>query len=350
MRQAQAGYDEAVATGDAAIRLAQANFDRAAEDRQRYERLVKEGASAQSVLDQYTTQEKVAQASLDSAREQREGGVKTARAALDSAKQQLSIARTGGRLESVAASQSSVARARAALRQAQANRQQVDVRRDDIRAARAAIAQSQAALAFARQQVANAAIRSPIEGVISARLTEPGQEAAPGQPVMRIVALGNVFFEAQVPETDIRSIRTGFSVPVRVDAFPTRTFTGRVARLYPTANTQSRNFIVRVNLPNEGNLLRPGMFARGEAVAESRTGVVVSKDALVSRAGKLHVFIAGQNNKAELRPVQVGIQTRETAEIRTGVRAGERIIVTGQDALADGAAITVQGEQAAATQ
>lgn len=349
VRQAQAGLEQAVATGDAAVRQAQANYDRASEDRQRYERLVREGAAAQSVLDQYTTQEKVAAAALDSAKEQRNAGVKTARAQLDSARQQLSIARTGGRQESVLASQAAVARARAALRQAQANRQQVAVRQEDIRAARATIAQLEAALAFARQQLAYASIKSPIDGVIADRMTEPGQEAAPGQAVMRIVALGNVFFEAQVPETDIRSIRTGLSVPVRVDAYPTRVFTGRVARVYPTASTQSRNFVVRVNLPNSGGLLRPGMFARGEVVAESRRGVVVAKDALVSRNGKMHVFVVANGNRADLRPVRVGILTRETAEIREGVRAGEQIVIAGQDALADKAPVKVQGgEQAAA--
>jgi hypothetical protein len=76
---------------------------------------------------------------------------------------------------------------------------------------------------------------------------------------------------------------------------------------------------------------------------------VVAKDALVSRSGKMHVFVVAKNSRVDLRPVRVGILTRETAEIREGVRAGEQIVVAGQEALADDAPVKIQGgEQAAA--
>nr|CAA9231210.1 hypothetical protein AVDCRST_MAG63-1108 [uncultured Armatimonadetes bacterium] len=322
-----------ISVAENAVRREQANYERARADRERYAGLVREGAAAQSVLDQYVTQERVA------------------RAALDSARQQLDIARTGGRQEDIRTAEANVARARLAVNNAITNLQQNQVRNEEVTAARAAVAQGQAAVTFARQQLANASIRSPIDGVISERLTEPGQQATPGQPVLRLVALSTVYFEAQVPETDIRSVRAGLSVPVRVNALPGRMFTGRVARVLPTASRQSRNFLVRVNIPNAGRLLRPGMYARGEVVAEERTGTVVPKDALLSRDGKTQVFVAGAGNKAELRTLRVGIQARDFVEALSGVRAGERVVVAGQDALADGGALTIQaggGEQQAA--
>lgn len=317
-----------VAVAENAVAQAQANYDRAQVDRQRYERLVKEGAAAQSVLDQYVTAERVARASLDSA------------------KQQLDIARTGGREENIRTAEANVARARLGVGQARTNLQQNAARQEDIKAARAALAQAQAALAFARQQVANASIRSPINGVIADRLTEPGQQAAPGLPVLRLVALSTVFFEAQVPETAIRSIRPGLTAPIRVDAYPGRAFMGQVAKVYPTASAQSRNFTVRIILPNAGSLLRPGMFARGEIVAESREGIVVPKDALLAREGKSQIFVA-KGKKAVLRDVRIGVVTPQTVEIRAGVQAGEQVVVAGQEALSDGGAINVRGQDGA---
>jgi RND family efflux transporter MFP subunit len=243
----------------------------------------------------------------------------------------------------VRTAEANVVRARLAYGQARTNLQQIQARQSDIRAARAAVAQNQAALNLERRRLADASIRSPIDGVIADRLTEPGQLAGPTQAVMRIVALNTVFFEAQVPETDLRAVRPGQPVNVRVDAYPGQTFAGRIAKVYPTGNNQSRNFAVRILLPNQGGRLRPGLFARGEVVAEQRPGVVVSKDALVLREGKSHIFVASDDGTtAELRTITTGVETPETIEVRAGVKAGDRIIVAGQDALQDGGKIRIQ--------
>lgn len=312
-----------VAVAENAVAQAQANYDRAATDRKRYEDLVKQGAAAQITLDQYVNQERVA------------------RAALDSAKQQLEIAQTGGRSESVQQAQAAVARAESALRLARSNVGQNEVRQDEIRAARATVAQVKAALALAQQQVADAAIRSPIDGVISERLTEPGQFAGPGTAVLRLVKMENVYFEAQVPETNIGSIRAGMPVQVRADAYPGRVFSGKVEKIYPQGNASSRTFNVRVVIPNAGKLLRPGLFARGEVVTERRQGVVVPKDALLAEDGQFQVFVVEDGARAERRTVKVGIQTEDTSEILSGVQANERVIVTGNTGLKDGAQVQV---------
>ena len=305
------------------VAQAQANYDRAVSDRKRYDDLVREGAAAQITLDQYLTQEKVQKAALNSAREL------------------LQVAQTGGRAETIRTAQTAVARAQTQLRLARANTQQTQIRRDDIAAARSAIAQAQAALSLSRQQLASTRIVSPIDGIIATRSTEPGSLAAPGQPVVRLVGLDTVYFEAQVPETDISSVARGRSVTVSVDALPGRTFTGKVAEVYPTASTTSRNFKVRITIPNGGKILRPGMYARGQVIVEQHRGVVVPKDALVADGDNFAVFVV-DGNKATRRPVKVGIQTTETSEILSGVRAGETIIVNGQNGLKDGSPVQIE--------
>lgn len=323
-----------------AVTTAQANYDRAKSDRERYEALFKEGATAQITLDQYVNTEKVAKANLDSA------------------KKQLEIAQEGGRTENIRNAETTLARAKAQLRLATANRAQVDVRQDDIRAAQAAVvqseadiraskatvAQNEAIVANARLQIANASIRSPISGIIASRTTEPGQMAAPGANVMKIVALDTVYFEAQVPETDLASVKPGLTVNVTVDSFPDREFEGKITRIYPTGNTASRSILVRVEIDNMGSILRPGLYGRGRVVAEQRAGVVVPTDALVTRGEKTYVYVAQNGAQAVEREVRVGIRDVNTVEILSGVQAGDQVITSGQGVLKDGTPVKIMEE------
>ncbi|MBC8104315.1 MAG: efflux RND transporter periplasmic adaptor subunit [Cytophagales bacterium] len=320
---------EQVTQAEIAVRQAKANYERAVADRKRYDYLVKEGAAAQATLDQYATTEAVQKANLENAQ------------------QSLKIALTGGRTEQVAQAQEQFRQAEIALQQARSNVQQNQVSQGEIRAAQAAVAQNRAAVDLARQQVADAAIRSPISGVISVRSTEPGQQAAPGAAVATLVSLGTVYFQAQVPETTLRDIQQNQSVEAKIDAYPNKSFRGRVARIYPTGSTSSRTFSVRVDIPNEAGLLKPGMFARGQVILERRRGIVIPKDALVAKGGdtsKYQVFLAtGGGKTAKAQDVKIGITTDLTAEIVTGVQSGDQVITAGQDGLKDGAPIQVEG-------
>lgn len=329
-----------VSVAENAVVQAQANYDRAVSDRKRYESLVREGAAAQITLDQYVTQAKVAKSQLDTA------------------KAQLDLARVGGRDESVRQAETAVSRAEWALKLAKSNTQQVDVRKDDIKAARAGVAQAKAALgqaeaglasaqaqlASALQQVSNTKVYAPMDGIVARRTAEIGQLAGPSAPLLTVVALDTVFFEAQVPETEISSVRVGMPVAVSLDAQPGRTFDGAVAKLYPTGSTSSRTFTVRVEVPNAARTLRPGMFARGTVVLEKRHGIVISKDALVkTEDGAFAVFVV-TGDVAQQRKVTLGVSTAETIEIRGGIKTGDAVVVTGQNGLTEGKKVRVVTE------
>ena len=332
--------NEQVRQSEIAVQQAQANYDKAVSDRKRYEVLFKEGATSASTLEGYQTTEKVELANLDNA------------------KQSLTISKTGGRQEDIRASEEQVRQAKIALVQARANVQQNSAKMDDVRAAVAAVAQNEATVAYQKQQLAYCVVKSPIDGIISSRSVEIGGLAGPGAAsfgsggasstgsgaVMQIVALNTVYYQADVPETDIGSVHRGGAVNVGVDAFPGKSFTGTVGDIFPTASTTSRTFTVRVTIPNASQLLRPGMYARGNVVAAKRSGVVVPKDAVVTNADntKSAVYVVGDDGKAIRRAVKVGIQTRTTSEILLGVQAGDQVIVSGQDGLADGAAVRVE--------
>ncbi len=206
--------------------------------------------------------------------------------------------------------------------------------------ARAGVAQARANLLAARQRVDDGTVSAPIDGIIAKRSTEPGQMASPSASALTLVSLDTVYFEAQVPEIDLSSVRLGMPVEVQLDAYKGRTFSGRIAKLYPTGSTSSRSFTVRVAVPNEAGALRPGMFARGQVVQEKRSGVVVPKDAVIRTDSGPVVFVA-EGNKAVKRPIEPGLSTAEILEVKKGVSAGEKIVVTGQSGLRDGAPLQI---------
>jgi len=107
---------------------------------------------------------------------------------------------------------------------AKANAAQNELRQEDIKAARAVVSQALAALDIAKQQLSNTYVKSPIRGYISRRMTEPGQQASPGVPLMEIVDVSTVYFEAEISETSLPRVKPGQLVGVRVDAFGDRTF------------------------------------------------------------------------------------------------------------------------------
>lgn len=312
-----------IAQAENAVASTKANYDNAKSNLERMRNLFAQGAISPLQMDQAQTQYDVALAQYESA------------------KQQLSLVKAGAREEEIEAAQKQVEQAEEALRIAQANRSQKELRLEDIKSARAGVAQAEANLAYAKQQLENAYIRTPISGTVSKRMTEPGQMATPGVPLIEIVALNTVYFDAAVSEIDIQKIKPGQPVEVQVDAFPNRKFTGSVLKVLPTADTSTRQLRVWISVPNPHNEIKPGMFARGNIrIARHSNTVIVPKDALMIDGGGYTIYQI-IDSVAHLRKVRVGFMTRDEAEILDGIKAGDQVVVSGQDKLSDGVKVHV---------
>ena len=312
-----------VAQAENAVASAKANYDNAKLNLDRMQGLFNQGALAPAQMDLVKTQYNIASAQYDSA------------------KQQLSLVKAGAREEEIESAKKQVDQAQEAYRMALANRAQKDLRQDDIKSGKAGVALAQATLTYARQQLANAYIRTPISGTVSKRYTEPGQMASPGAPLMEVVALDTIYFEASLSEMDVDKVKIGQPVQVTVDALPGRKFQGAMQKLLPTADLKSRHFTVRIAILNRSGELKPGMFARGSIeVAKHKDAVIVPKDALMVNGNGVSVYMI-IDSVAKLRPVRVGFETREEAEILSGISAGDELVILGQDKLSDGVKIHV---------
>ncbi len=126
-------------------------------------------------------------------------------------------------------------------------------------AARAAAAAGEA---LARQRLADAVLRSPIDGVVAERRTDPGERLGDASVAFVVVSTSPLRIRFRVPERHLAAIRVGQAVTATVDPFPGETFAGRVTMTGQTIDSASRTFSVESEIPNRDGRLRPGLFAR----------------------------------------------------------------------------------------
>jgi len=244
----------------------------------------------------------------------------TARTNRDSARQSLELMEKGARPE------------------------EIEAGRKDVEAAAAGLDQARGMLAEAEERLGYTVIRSPLTGVVYERHVEPGEitSTGGGDPLLRLADLSTVYYEAMVPERVALKVKPGQRVEVVVQGNGDRSVEGEVERLVPVANPNSRDFLMRINLVEAAGMTKPGMFARGAVIVEESAGVVVvPKDALVERGGKLLAFVVAEG-RAEQRKVGAGISDAERVEIVSGITAGEQVVVIGAQGLQDGDPVQVK--------
>lgn len=308
--------EQAVAAARANFELAKANYERA-------QQLYQQGAIPKQQLDSAKTAFEAAQAQLRQAEET------------------LSLVREGPRREDIEAAEQAVRQAEEAYRQALLGKAQDALAEKRVEAARAALNQARAQYALLQQQLADTVIRAPFDGVVANRFVDVGTMVGAGAPIVRIITVGRLYFEATLSEVLLRDVKLGMPVETRVDAFPDRVFIGRVEAIYPTTADQARNLRVRISLANPADMpLKAGLFARGEIrLREYKNVPLVPKLALIEKGGATRVFVV-ENGVAKQRELKV-VATNTEVVYATGTQPGETVVVRGQDLLSDGQPVRI---------
>lgn len=201
---------------------------------------------------------------------------------------------------------------------------------------------ARAAHRAANLELAYAAVTAPISGVIASRAIKPGNFVQINTPIMRIVDVSRLEAVLNVPERELATLKPGLPVRLAVDALPGRSFTGQVDRISPVVDSGSGTFRVVCSF-EDGSQLRPGMFGRIRIDYDQRTdALVVPRTALLEDEGDPAVFVVRGKKSARV-PVKLGYLDGEWAEIRSGVKPGEQVVVAGKAALRDGTDVQVIG-------
>jgi multidrug efflux pump subunit AcrA (membrane-fusion protein) len=199
--------------------------------------------------------------------------------------------------------------------------------RQNVENLRAQVAQRSASLAFARKKLADTVIRAPFAGQVKQRLVTVGQYVKVQTPVMVIVNADPLRVRLQVPEKVAAFIAVGQPVSVRVEAYPDRAFEGKIARISPSVDPQTRSFEVEALLDNHDGALKPGFFAKA-SIASSRVdrALVVPGDALRYRYGVYKVFTVASRTLKE-KEVKLGERDGNDVEISDGLTARDTVAV-----------------------
>lgn len=170
---------------------------------------------------------------------------------------------------------------------------------------------------------------APVGGFVVEKNVLQGQQIMAGDPLYKIADLSTVWVEGEVFEQDLPSVRLGQLVVAELQGLPGRTFPGRIAYLYPTLNPETRTARVRVDLPNPGLRLKPGMYATFRLTgAGQRAALSVPRSAVLSTGERNLVFIKRADGMLEPRLVELGMVTDDRIEILRGLVAGDTVVAS----------------------
>ena len=207
---------------------------------------------------------------------------------------------------------------------------------------RAQLAQSRAATALAHKKVGDSIIRAPFSGQVKERSVTQGQYLKVQTPVMIIVNIDPLRVRLKVPEKMAAWVKSGQQVTISVEAHPDRTFTGKIWRINPSVDQQTRSFEVEALIDNHESLLKPGFFVKATIPSSYVVDALfVPQDALLYVYGVYKVFVIEGNTLKE-KEVKIGERSGDEVEIIDGLSRGERIALPtkGQE-LKDGATVEI---------
>lgn len=205
----------------------------------------------------------------------------------------------------------------------------------------AKLKESQANLSLSQARLDKTTIRAPFSGRLGLRQVSPGDYVQMGQAIVNLEDIDSIKVDFRIPEIYGGQVKPDQTVAVRVDAFPTQTFSGQIYAIDPRIDAATRTLLLRARIPNTSGRLRPGMFARVTLLLGERPDAVwVPEQALVPMGEAKFVFriVSG---KAAMTHVTVGQRRGGEVEILEGLRAGNTVVTAGQGRLADGMPVMI---------
>ncbi len=177
-------------------------------------------------------------------------------------------------------------------------------------------------------------VAAPVSGVVTELVVREGMAVAVGAPLFRINGLSTVWANAELPESQAALVRPGAKVEAHSPATPGRVFTGVVQTLLPEINPATRTLKARVELRNAQARLMPGMSVTMQFVdARAAKALLVPTEAVITTGKRNVVLLAEEGgNSGHVRPVEVelGIESGGQTEIKRGLAAGQRVVVSSQ--------------------
>ncbi|RTY89345.1 efflux RND transporter periplasmic adaptor subunit [Flavobacterium sp. GT3R68] len=199
----------------------------------------------------------------------------------------------------------------------------------------------QKAVSQIKAQLSKTAVIAPFTGIIDEVLIEKGQVVSPGQGLMRIVNLNNMYVSTSVPETYINKLKVGTAVDVFITSLG-KNYVGKIRQIGSNINPENRSFNIEVTVPNTENLLRPNQVAKLKIIDYTRKNALVVPANVIQEdgTGEKFVFVAtdikGSTGIAKKAIVKTGLTTDNTTEVISGLNADDVIVSEGVNTISEG--------------
>jgi Cu(I)/Ag(I) efflux system membrane fusion protein len=171
---------------------------------------------------------------------------------------------------------------------------------------------------------------SPVGGTVTEKHLVRGQAIEPGQPLYTIADLGTVWVEADLRESDAGAVAEGSRAEVEFAGFPGRAITGRVAFVAPTLQGESRSVRARIEIPNPGGRLKPGMYGTVRIGSRVRRVLTVPAASVLRTGERSLVFVDLRDGRLAPRAVEAGRTAGGYTEVFSGLKPGERVVTSAQ--------------------
>ncbi|MBN2289424.1 MAG: efflux RND transporter periplasmic adaptor subunit [Candidatus Glassbacteria bacterium] len=204
---------------------------------------------------------------------------------------------------------------------------------------------AEANVELAESRLERAVVAAPFSGVIDDRFVEQGEMVSPGGRLLRLVDRSRMKAVSEFSELDVTNLHQGIPAEVSFDALPGSSFQAELSFIAASADMASRSFPCEFQLANPDRTIRGGMIARIRVLKERHTGVLVlPQTALVETENGRSLFVL-ESETAVRKAVTLGASNNEMVIVKSGLRPGESVIVTGHRDLVDGQQVRVTGRK-----
>jgi membrane fusion protein (multidrug efflux system) len=203
------------------------------------------------------------------------------------------------------------------------------------------LGKAKATLDLAKQRLNKTRILSPVTGAVKDKKISTGAFARASVPICSIIVVNPLKLVFTVGEKDVSRIKAGQEVAFNVDAYPSREFKAKVSSIFSSLDDRTRALTVEALAQNDDNVLKAGFFAQVKLFTDAeKKALLIPSTAIVYDESKTRVFVL-EDDIAKEKQVSTGDTYGDMIEVTSGLTAGERIVVVGQNNLADGVKVNI---------
>ena len=193
-----------------------------------------------------------------------------------------------------------------------------------------------------RARLKNTVVVSPAGGVVERKMVERGEYVTRGTPLVRITDISTIRVEAGITERDMAFFRKGAEARLLFDAYPEKTFNGKIDYISTDVDTTTGTFKAEISVSNGDGLLRPGMLARVSILKERCPDcLLIPRDAVIARDPGRAVFVVDAGGTVRLKSVVLGEGRDDLVVVGKGLEPGDKVVVEGQWGLVEGEKVRI---------